>query len=595
MDSFKINDHLTLKREHRRTKIYINDKPFLQCKFLLLNLEKKQLNRYYDIDSIDEAAAKLDHSMEGNKPERTRLPSRTEFWAHCSNLQAWVENGYDTRLLHSNLAFPLLKELTKVGDPLAKKVFKEEIAKRFMSGYIPVQHYLIQEGFIDYLGKDEIKTLIDLKKDLRKSEKGTRNLFDLAYLYETIENFNKAIVVYEDILKLAPQNLDAIYNLARLYKKEGQYNKSTALLKNLLKINHRYKPFWNFFNNLGESPFFLSILLGQLPLALKKPLLDRLIRYNNKNPHEGLTYLLKEELSKLEVKFVVFNRNIFNSFENNLVISKENIKNINHIYGLDKLSDLQSLSLHINEISKISGLRELENLEELTLSFNKIEFISGLENLKDLKKLDLKHNRIRKVSGLDRLKNLEYLNLPYNRIKKIEGLEELENLIQLIVSFNQITQINNLDNLNNLEILDLSYNNISIVKNLKNLSNLKELYLYGNPIEKLNQLGTLQNLEILGLDNTNFESLPDFLLDLPNLRKITINNCPINSVPKPFLSLIKEDKKLLKSFGMEPIKYSKSDVIEFNHLYSKPAIWDGKPTLDFRKWIIKKINKDEKN
>jgi Leucine-rich repeat (LRR) protein len=594
MDSFKINDYLTLKREHRRTKIYIKDKPFLQCKFLLLNLEKKDLNNYFEIDSIDEAAAKLDHSMEGNKSKRTKLPSRTEFWAHCSNLQAWAENKYDTRLLHSNLAFPLLKELTKAGDPLAKRVFKEEIAKRFMSGYIPVQHYLIQEGFIDYLSKDEIKTLIDVKKDLRKSEKGTRNLFDLAYLYEKINNIQKTIEVYEDILKLTPQNLDAIYNLARLYKKEGQYDKSTALLKDLLQLNHRYKPFWQFFNNVRESPFFLSILLKQLPLALKKPILDRLIQYNNKNPFESLTYLLKEELSKMDVKFVVFNRKIFKSFENNLVISKENVKNIKYIYNLEELSDLQSLSLHINKISKISALKYLKNLEELTLSFNKIERISGLENLKNLKKLDLKHNRIREISGLKGLKKIEYLNLPYNSIEKIEGLKELENLIQLILSFNQITLINNLDNLNKLEILDLSYNNISTVQNLENLSNLKELYLNGNPIENLKHLKSLQNLEKLGLDNTNVQKLPNFLLDLPNLQKISITNCPITYLPESFSTLIREDKHLPESLGMESIKYSKSDITEFNKLYSKPAIWDGKPTLDFRKWIIEKLKQNKK-
>ncbi len=47
-----------------------------------------------------------------------------EFWGHCSNLQAWAEYGYDTRLLHPNLAFPLLEKLATVGDPIAKKVFK---------------------------------------------------------------------------------------------------------------------------------------------------------------------------------------------------------------------------------------------------------------------------------------------------------------------------------------------------------------------------------------------------------------------------------------------------------------------------------------
>ena len=35
------------------------------------------------------------------------ITPKQEFWAHCSNLQTWNENYYDTRLIHTNLAFPL--------------------------------------------------------------------------------------------------------------------------------------------------------------------------------------------------------------------------------------------------------------------------------------------------------------------------------------------------------------------------------------------------------------------------------------------------------------------------------------------------------
>ena len=64
------------------------------------------------------------------------MSSKTEFRANCSNLQAWVENGYDTRLLHRNLAFPLLKKLTNVGDLHAKKVFKDEIANKYFYDFL---------------------------------------------------------------------------------------------------------------------------------------------------------------------------------------------------------------------------------------------------------------------------------------------------------------------------------------------------------------------------------------------------------------------------------------------------------------------------
>ena len=78
-----------------------------------------------------------------------------EFWGHCSNLQMWHEHNYDTRLLHSNLSFPLLRKLADVGDPQAMRVFKEEIAKRFESGVPSVQIYLREEGYLAYLDDDD--------------------------------------------------------------------------------------------------------------------------------------------------------------------------------------------------------------------------------------------------------------------------------------------------------------------------------------------------------------------------------------------------------------------------------------------------------
>ena len=70
------------------------------------------------------------------------ITPKQEFWGHCSNIQAWVECEYDTRLLHSNLSFPLLKALSDAGDQLALIRFKEEIALRLEGGYFPVILYL---------------------------------------------------------------------------------------------------------------------------------------------------------------------------------------------------------------------------------------------------------------------------------------------------------------------------------------------------------------------------------------------------------------------------------------------------------------------
>jgi len=164
LKEFKINDYITLKLEGNNTVIYIDGKEFKHCKYLLLKIPIDEIETFESIESIDEAAEKLDKSMERRK-DKVDIPPATEFWGHCSNLQAWSENNYDTRLLHSNLSFPLLKKLTKAGDKMAKKVFKDEIAERFSSGHSTVMKYLAVRGYLNYLNEEELKTLFETYKE----------------------------------------------------------------------------------------------------------------------------------------------------------------------------------------------------------------------------------------------------------------------------------------------------------------------------------------------------------------------------------------------------------------------------------------------
>ena len=175
----EINQYITLKLENGRTFIYVNGKRFLQCIRLILNISKKDVHRYDEIDSIDEAAHLYSNHIHMNRIVRGAgaipVPGAThditpeqEFWGHCSNIQAWVENNYDSRILMANISFPLLRQLTQAGDPVARKVFKEEIAQRLESGYPSVVQYLINQGYIRYLTPDEFKTILETTKFIEK-------------------------------------------------------------------------------------------------------------------------------------------------------------------------------------------------------------------------------------------------------------------------------------------------------------------------------------------------------------------------------------------------------------------------------------------
>ena len=160
MQEFRVSEYLSLRLEDHRTIIYVGKMRFLQCKYLLLNIAVDEMQYLGEIESIDEAAERLDKSLEGFEQTEIEIPSDVEFWGHCSNLQVWYENNYDTRLLHSNLAFPILKRLTEVGDPLAREVFKKEIIRRFKDGTDITRKFLIIENFLAYLNIDERLNLL---------------------------------------------------------------------------------------------------------------------------------------------------------------------------------------------------------------------------------------------------------------------------------------------------------------------------------------------------------------------------------------------------------------------------------------------------
>lgn len=154
MKEFVINEFLSLRFIKNRTIIYVANQAFMNCKYLLFNIELDNIEQYNTYDTIDEAIEFYNRDHERNKQ---LLDPQTEFWGHCSNLQAWVENDYDTRLLDMNLSFPLLKKLSDVGDKIARRVFKEEIAKRFQHGNFQIKEFLLAENYFSYFTTEELE------------------------------------------------------------------------------------------------------------------------------------------------------------------------------------------------------------------------------------------------------------------------------------------------------------------------------------------------------------------------------------------------------------------------------------------------------
>ena len=225
---YQINDYLTLKLENKATTIYIDGKQFIQCKFLLLNIPPDKVRDFDDIESIDEAAERLNHGLEFQNNIKIKIPPETEFWAHCSNLQVWVEYNYNPSLLHSNLAYPLLEAITDAGDPIAKEVFKREIKIRFESFNFSTQQYLIENGYLNYFNKEERNELSKLILD--------ENVWmNCGYNYLNANKKKKALESFLHARNINPINLNALLGIAQVYVRTKEYDRALQIYNEILE------------------------------------------------------------------------------------------------------------------------------------------------------------------------------------------------------------------------------------------------------------------------------------------------------------------------------------------------------------------------
>ena len=389
MLEFIINDYVTLKLEDGKTNIYFNGEEFIQCKYLLLNVPAQDIGLYDEVDSIDEAAEKLDKSLERGNPESFKIdiPPEVEFWGHCSNLQVWAEQGYDTRFIHSNLAFPLLKKLTEVGDPKAERIFKDEIGKRFEKGPDSVRQYLALEEYMELLSREEMWSVMPNQsevKALRAIERETGAEFKLCS--NKIDEF-----VWGD----SPNQL--------AFSIKDDFVMEVDLLNFKTLSDLKWK---KIFTALGKLTALRWLYLSHSNL---KAIPDSVGR-----------------VKSLEV----------------LKLNNNELEELPEVIG--DLNKLIWLILNDNEIKKLpESIGRLQLLEELHVNRNQlIELPNSIGNLKSLVKLFLKSNRLKNFPDvITGLKTLRQLSLSGNLLSDLpERIIEMKSLKGIGLKDNKINE-----------------------------------------------------------------------------------------------------------------------------------------------------------
>jgi hypothetical protein len=387
--SFRINEYLELKLEREKigigkkettktkTNIYVNGTKFDQCKFLFIQL--KSGRSYQEIKSIDQAEEYLGADLENQRGrEKYEIPAETEFWGHCSNLQAWVENEYDTRLLHRNLAFPLLNELAKAGDKKAKFHFKEEVALRILSEEYNVFEFLRASQYLNVLRIEELNDLArEVSNDLIK--------FGLLFLMlhkitcPTIFSTEEVSELTKRVREKEKKEKKGIgkwiieeYNLERRY--------IDIFVKIIKEEKYQYKKIFRYISfSLGEA-FILKLFSkvnefkGEYYLKMKPLLFDYIFHYQSFRKH----YKINSKVIKLIGEFLKETMETYPSY-----YLKNNYKFENQFFKFISIEEQFSLIKTIRNFkAKISLIKFIKR--SLTKTLDTGNCVDGITDKKAL-------------------------------------------------------------------------------------------------------------------------------------------------------------------------------------------------------------------
>jgi len=295
------------------------------------------------------------------------------YQSSCLKMKKWVDNSYDINLIESDLAFPMLEELTNSGDLIAKKIFKFEIIKRIRNHSLDNVSYLFQDPIYCKFAIGELKPILE--------ELGLEYVLFNGEICGIVFNNrldlrNRSI---NDLTKI--DGLDTLTFLEELLLSNNQLNTIPDIILNLhsLKVLDLFSNQFKVFpETVIEMHSLESLNLGWNQMETLPDTIDNFI-------------LLKE---------LYLGRN-------NLLYLPKSIGNI---------KTLQTLILNFNYLTELpESMGYLTSIKRLGLrSNNLLALPTSMPNLKSLEELDISFNNFRvlpdSLAYLDSLKTL-YINI----------------------------------------------------------------------------------------------------------------------------------------------------------------------------------------
>jgi hypothetical protein len=87
-----------------------------------------------------------------NEKNQNENLANTVYQKLLGKLIAWSEDNYIAKHINYNIAFPLLKELCRVGETKFQIIFQQEILKEYATNSSQVKEFLKREGYLKLIG-----------------------------------------------------------------------------------------------------------------------------------------------------------------------------------------------------------------------------------------------------------------------------------------------------------------------------------------------------------------------------------------------------------------------------------------------------------
>lgn len=192
-----------------------------------------------------------------------------------------------------------------------------------------------------------------------------------------------------------------------------------------------------------------------------------------------------------------------------------------------------TLNLSGLNISDLTGLEYAINVSELDISGNNVTSLEPIKNLYNLTSLNYSSNNVEVVPAwIFSARKLETVNGSYNSSVSIEAPETESSVLKnLYLENNELTALPELSALSALENLSLAGNQFeSFPEQLRAMSNLRVLSLNNNKLENVGDISGLTALTSLYLNNNKIHSMPSGIKTLPVLTELQLSGNSITSV-----------------------------------------------------------------